>query len=157
MLIRVEVVKEYAVEVLDSDVEDVLWVRLSNEEEEEGCYLPPETSSRGKGGEKAMQSCAEQVAKLRSLGQIMMCGDFNTRCRMLKVECEGLLKSKVIDEVNNQGEMFVDFLRNVNMGVAVNGRKEKDAFTCVSGKDCSVVENCMVGQGISTSSTILEW
>ena len=47
---------------------------------------------------------------------------------------------------NNQGEMFVDFLRSVNMGV-VNRRKGKDAFTCVSGKGCSVVDycNCMVG------------
>ena len=65
MLIKVEVVKEYAVEVL----EDVLWVRLSNEEEEEGCYLPPETSSRGKGGEKAMHAIlgrtGSQVALIR--------------------------------------------------------------------------------------------
>ena len=58
VLIGMEVVKEYAVEVLDSDMDDVLWVRLSNEEEEEGslvlavCYLQPETSSWGMGGEK---------------------------------------------------------------------------------------------------------
>ena len=31
--------KEYAVEVLDSDMDDVLWVRLSNEEEEEGSLV----------------------------------------------------------------------------------------------------------------------
>ena len=49
MLIREKVLKEYAVEVLDSDVDDVLWLRLSNEEEEKGslvlavCCLPPET------------------------------------------------------------------------------------------------------------------
>ena len=36
VLIREEVLKEYVVEVLDSDVDDVLWLRLSNEEEEEG-------------------------------------------------------------------------------------------------------------------------
>ena len=47
---------------------------------------------------------------------------------------------------NNQGEMFVDFLRSVIMRV-LNGRKGKDAFTCVSGKGCSVVDYCnrMVG------------
>ena len=50
----------------------------------------------------------------------------------------------MIDEVkNNQGEIFVDFLRSVNMGV-VNGRKGKDAFTCVSGKGYSVVDYCIV-------------
>ena len=36
-------------------MDDVLWIRLSNEEEEEGslvlavCYLPPETSKSGDG------------------------------------------------------------------------------------------------------------
>ena len=79
-------------EVLDSDVDDVLWVRLSNEEEEERflvlavCYFPPETSSQGMGGEDALQSRAEQVAKFRSLDPIIMCGDFNARCGMLEVE-----------------------------------------------------------------------
>ena len=40
----------------------------------------------------------------------------------------------------------MNFLRSVNMGV-VNGRKGKDAFTCVSGKGRSVVDycNCIVG------------
>ena len=62
VLIREEVMKEYAVEVLDSDVDDALWLRLSNGEGEEGslvlavCYLPPETSSRGMGGEETLQS-----------------------------------------------------------------------------------------------------
>ena len=74
-----------------------------------------------------------------------MCGDFNARCGMLEMECEGLANRKVIDEVkNNQGEMFVDFLRSVNMEV-VNGRKRKGAFICVSGKGCSVVNYCIVG------------
>ena len=117
MVIREELLKEYAVEGLDSDVDDVLWLRLSNEEEEEGsvvlavCYLPPETSSRGMGGEETWHSWAEQVAKYRSLGLIIMCGDFNTRCGMLEMKCEGLPNRKVVDEVkNNQVEMFVAFL-----------------------------------------------
>ena len=117
VVIREELLKEYAVEGLDSDVDDVMWLRLSNEEEEEGsvvlavCYLPPETSSRGMGGEETWQSWAEQVAKYRSLGPIIICGGFNARCGMLEMECEGLPNKKVIDEVkNNQEEMFVAFL-----------------------------------------------
>ena len=39
VLIREEVLKEYAVEVLDSDVDDALWLRLSNKEEEEGSFV----------------------------------------------------------------------------------------------------------------------
>ena len=38
---------------------------------------------------------------------------------------------------NSQGEDFVYFLKGVNM-VVVNGRKGRDAYTCVSGKGCSV-------------------
>ena len=44
---------------------------------------------------------------------------------------------------NSQGEDFVDFLKGVNM-VVVNGRKGRDAYTCVSGKGCSVVDYCLV-------------
>ena len=59
-------------------------------------------SGDGRGGGLATQ--AEQVTKYRSLGPIIMCGDFNGRCGMLEVECEGLPKRKVNDEVkNNQG------------------------------------------------------
>ena len=44
------------VEVHEADVEDVLWVRLSQEEEEglvlAVCYIPPESSNRGEGQKK---------------------------------------------------------------------------------------------------------
>ena len=56
----------------------------------------------------------------------------------------------------NQGAMFVDFLRSVNMGV-VNRRKGKDSFTCVSGKGCSVMDYCMVGAEYFNLIDNLEW
>ena len=52
---------------------------------------------------------------------------------------------KVIDVVrNSQGEGFMDFLRSIER-CAVNGRKGKDAFTCVSGRGCSGVDYRVVG------------
>ena len=30
--------------------------------------------------------------------------------------------------------------------IVVNGRKGRDAFTCVSGRGCSVVDYCIVGK-----------
>ena len=49
---------------------------------------------------------------------------------------------KVINVVrNSQGEGFMDFLRGTEMCV-VSGRKGKDAFMCVSGRFCSVVDLC---------------
>ena len=90
---------------------------------------PTRDFKSGMGAEEALQSWAEQVTKCRSLGPIIMCGDFNGRCGMLEVECEGLPKRKVIDEVkNNQGEIFVGFLRSVNMGVYREWEKRKGCF-----------------------------
>ena len=59
MLIREEVLKEYVVEVLDSDVDGVLWLRMSKAQEEESlvlavCYIPPESSSREIGMEEVL-------------------------------------------------------------------------------------------------------
>ena len=76
---------------------------------------------------------------------MISCGDFNARCGRLDADCKGLPSRKVIDVVkNSQGETFVDFLSSVNMAV-VNGSKGQDAFTCISSKGCSVVDDCVVG------------
>ena len=152
LLIREEVLEGYAVEILESDIEDIMWVRMRqvDEDEEEAlvlavCYIPPESSSRGVSADELLQLLAEQVAKFHSQGPMILCGDFNARCGRLDAGGEELPSRKAIDVVkNSQGEAFVDFLRSVNMGV-VNSRKGRDAFTCVSSKGCSVVDYCIVG------------
>ena len=59
-------------------------------------------------------------------------------------DSEGVPVRKVVDESkNSEGETLVDFLRGMKMTI-VNGRKGKDAFTCVSEKGCSVVDYCIV-------------
>ena len=42
-----------------------------------------------------------------------------------------------------QGEALIDFLTDTGL-VIVNGRKGKDAFTCVSSRGRSVVDYCVV-------------
>ena len=75
----------------------------------------------------------------------MICGDFNARCGSADDETSGVPNRKVIDVVgNSQGEAFMDFLKGTEMCV-VSGRKGKDAFTCVSGRGCSVVDYRVVG------------
>ena len=114
VLIREEVLKLYQVEILDIDVEDVLWVKLSHAGgrgtgTSVGSLLHP---SRGK-------QLAEQIVKFNQLGPIVMCGEvWQSRSRV-----RSLPTRRVIDLVKNrQGEIFVDFLRSVDMCV-VNGRK----------------------------------
>ena len=131
LLGREKVLGRYAVEVLETNVEDVLWVRLGQENEEclmlAICYIPPETSRRGRGMEETFQLLAEQVAKFHAQGHIM-CGDFSARRGRMEMNSEGMPSWKVVDVMkNSQGEAFVDFLRGVKMTV-VNGRKGRDAF-----------------------------
>ena len=79
------------------------------------------------------------------MGPLVICGDFNARCGSADDETSGVPNHKIIDVVrNSQGEGFMDFLRGTEMCV-VSGRKGKDAFTCVSGRFCSVVDLCVVG------------
>ncbi len=59
MLIREEGVKGNLGEGLDSDVDGVLWLRMSKAQEEESlvlavCYIPPESSSREIGMEEVL-------------------------------------------------------------------------------------------------------
>ena len=79
------------------------------------------------------------------MGPLVICGDFNARCGSADDETSGVPNRKVIDVVrNSQGEGFMDFLRGTEMCV-VSGKKGKDAFTCVSGRGCLVVDYRVVG------------
>ena len=57
-------------------------MKLNQGEEEEGlvlavCYLPRESSSRGRSSGEYFQILVEQVTKFRVLGPVVMCEDFN--------------------------------------------------------------------------------
>ena len=60
-MIRKEVLEGLEVEVLDTDLEDVIGVRMSQEDEEDLMktvrYLPPEASSCGPGVEEHSSCC----------------------------------------------------------------------------------------------------
>ena len=84
ILVREEVLKHCSVGILDTSVEDILWVQFSWGNEEQTlilavCYIPPESSSHGKGDEETLQVLAENVAKCGPLGPLVICGDFNAR------------------------------------------------------------------------------
>ena len=103
-------------EVLETDVEDVPWVRLGQVNEEclmlAVCYIPPKTSRRGRGVEKNFQLLAEQVAKFDAQGPLIMCRDFSARYGRMEMDSEGMPSRKVVDVMkNSQSEAFVDFLR----------------------------------------------
>ena len=113
--------------VINADVEDILWVRLSQGNEDTlilaVCYIPSESSSWGQGAEETLQLLSEQVAKFCSQGPLIICGDCNARCGELNTDRDGIPSRKVIDVVkNSQGKAFVDFHQSISM-TEVNGRK----------------------------------
>ena len=136
ILVENEVLKPCMVGILNTSVEDVLLVQFSWGSEEQAlvlavCYVPPESSSRGNSAEGTLQALAEGIEKYGSLGSRVICGDFNARLGEAGDEVDGIPRRKIIDMVkNSQGDGFVDFLRSTDMCV-VNGRKGRDAFTCV--------------------------
>ena len=78
------------------------------------------------------------------MGPLVTCGDFNARCRSADDGTSDVPNRKVIDVVrNSQGERFMNFLRSTEC--VVGGRKGKDAFMCVSGRVCLVVDYRVVG------------
>ena len=85
VLMREPLLRFWSCELLDSDVEDILWVKLSNVASSTDvvlavCYIPPISSGREVCLEERWQCLSEQVSKYASLGTVLLCGDFNARC-----------------------------------------------------------------------------
>ena len=70
-------VKHNQIEILEAEIEDMLWAKLNQGEEEKGlvlavCYVPPESSSCGRSSEECFQILAEQVASLECLDHLAL-------------------------------------------------------------------------------------
>ena len=86
VLIRDDILNEYTVEVIDSEVEDVMSVKMCSTQDEGEelllavCYIRPESSSSGRSAEEKLQLLSEQVEKFGPMGPVIICGEFNARC-----------------------------------------------------------------------------
>ena len=68
--VTVTIILQWNIQVLDSDVEDMLWICLSSKVDNNSlimavCYFPPESSSYGRSSEEKMQHLSEQVHKFK--------------------------------------------------------------------------------------------
>ena len=130
-------------------MEDILWIRLGHREGGRdlvigACYVPPDSSSRGRNSEETLLKLEEQIHKFSTLGTMMMCGDFNARCGSLREENDALPARVELDEVKtHQGEILMNLVDSPGLCI-VNGRVGKVGFTCVSGRGRSVVDYCLL-------------
>jgi len=152
VLIRDDFLYRYTVEVIDSDVEVAMWVKMCSTQGEEArlliavCYIPPEASSSGNNAKEKMQLLSEQVEKYTPLGPLIFYGDSNARCGYVHAGGEVTTRCTVDPGKNRQEEALNDLVRSTGLCI-VNGTKGKDAFTCVSSRGSSVVDYCIVPCG----------
>ena len=148
VLVKESLLRSWSCEVLDNEVEDILWVKLSSVVSElvlllAVCYIPPISSGREVCNEERWLRLSEQVSKYACLGTVILCGDFNARCGNMD-EAEGVACRVSEDQViNEQGRMMVDWTRSLGLCM-VNGRVGSGDFTCVSPKGSSVVDYCLL-------------
>ena len=142
---------QYEYCVLDNAFDDILWVKFWNNESSFFvcvCYLPPDGSTRLNDAEQFYTRLTEQVYQYQNLGNVFICGDFNSRCGEASDYVEGVddvRERDVIDVTSNHyGDLLLNFLVDCNFCM-INGRvKGKNDFTHVSHRGRSVVDYVLV-------------
>ena len=85
LLIKSCLLEQFTVSILDSSVEDILWVEVKDKFTLKVlnicvCYLPPEGSSRHVDPHAFFDNLLSQIYIYQDIGPYLICGDFNARC-----------------------------------------------------------------------------
>ena len=153
ILIKEHLLDWFDVSILDNSIDDMMWIKLKCKLYVLSaiclcvCYLPPVNSSRQVCPVEYFDKLLDCVYSYQTEGQIVLCGDFNSRIGSSPDYIEGvdsLPPRSVLDfSKNSYGDFFLDFLLGANMCV-VNGRGQVDDFTSISQNGASVVDFCVV-------------
>ena len=157
VFIRTQLLTHFEVTVLDDSIEDILWVKLLHRESNQCysicvCYLSPEGSSRMVDPHEYFENLLSQIYIYQTLGQFMICGDFNARCgdeADYIVGVDEIEPRNVVDyRKNSYGDIFLDLLINSNCAM-LNGRLGGiNDFTSVSVKGTAVVDYVFVSYDV---------
>ncbi len=154
-LVRDALLVDYDVSVLDKDYEGILWLQLKSKVSRETlsvcvCYVSPEHSTRDVDMSDFLDTLLMQIHQYQSEGQFFVCGDFNSRLgdrQDFIIGVDDVPDREVIDLTRNHyGELFCDFLVNVNCCV-LNGRglSSQNDYTSVRRQGgVAVVDYCLV-------------
>ena len=145
ILIKTEILELFEVEILNDDIQDILWLKLSKNNDSFCiciCYLPPENSAYND-ALYFFTKLLEQVYMYQNLGNLYICGDFNARCGDSQDLIEGVDNvqiRQIIDDISNRnGDLLIEFLVDCNMCM-LNGRIGNNDFTNISSKGKSAVD-----------------
>ena len=105
--------------------------------------LPANELSKPNDQEMFLENLLQQVYCNQTIGNIAICGDFNSRCGYYSDFIEGVDEinpRSVIDlNENYNGDLFINFLTNINSAM-LYGRIELNDFNYISPQDKSGVD-----------------
>ena len=100
MFVRNDLPNDWMMEVVDYEVENILWLKL--ECSERGsimmsvvCYLPPMSSNRGLDVYERLSRMEEQVEKFVVFGIVVVCGHHQLQVQLIKGDLTAFLRLSI--------------------------------------------------------------
>ena len=154
VLVRNDVLVNYNVDKVSDSVDGILWIRFSEKNNPDSSfytcviYLPPENSARSVNIYEFLDSLSSDIYTIPNGSPFYLFGDWNSRVSDMPDFIEGidiLPERNVVDFTNNSyGDIFCEFLSNVNCCI-LNGRNFlNNDYTFISTRGTSVVDYCIV-------------
>ena len=90
LLVKHTMYRSWSVEVVNIEIEDVMWVKFAKQEVNEVffvavCYISLAGSSRDVDTEERFLMLSEQIQSFGLEGRVIVCGDFNARCGVWRI------------------------------------------------------------------------
>ena len=153
-LIKDYIYDEFKIRITDKTYDGIMALELTHKATDFnvtviGAYLPPENSVYGRESSNFFSQLIALVYSSINSDVTILCGDLNARVgNRLDYICDVDIlpdRTAIDHKVNNHGETFLEFLKDVKMCI-INGRINPidDNFTSVSTRGKSVVDYIVV-------------
>ena len=153
ILVRKELLNDFKVEITNSDVEGILWIKFTSKVDKEdsfyvcSIYLPPEFSSRAVNVNEFYDSLLSQIYTLPGGRMFYLCGDISSRVGEnldYIPSVDDLPNRNIVDfNCNSYGEIFIDFLINCNLCILNDRNNVNNDITFISTRGKSVFDYCL--------------
>ncbi|CAG2201678.1 unnamed protein product [Mytilus edulis] len=154
LLVKNDIHSQFNVVKVDATTDGILWVQFSEINNQDNCffvcvvYLPPEHSARSVNIHDFFDTLMSNIYTIPNGSPFYLCGDWNSRVSDIEDYIQGidfLPERNVVDFTpNSYGDLFCEFLSNINCCI-LNGRNFiNNDYTFVSTRGSSVVDYCVV-------------
>ncbi|CAG2243430.1 unnamed protein product [Mytilus edulis] len=153
LLVKEELLTTFNIDIEDESTDGIIWIKFVEKNNDSNkfyvsvVYLPPEFSARSTNAYEFFDTLMSQIYSIPNGCPFYICGDFNIRIGDMKDYIPGVdnlpEREVIYFKANSYGEIFCEFLSNVNCCV-LNGRYHiSNDYTYVSTRGSSVVDFCI--------------